>query len=207
MGDIVMGLFAKDTGNEMDFYLVPEGMYHAVTYRIYDLGNQYSQRFDNHSRKVMIMWEIQSERIKYEKNGEQIDLPASVSKEYTLSLNKKSNLRKDLESWRNRRFTEKELEGFNLEKLMGINCTVQIIHNDAKTWANVQTVLPPIDKTKVLVPENPQEFFSFDEPGTNIPLHTPDWILTKIKQSPEWQNQKEPTIIEEPPPFEDDMPF
>src|SRR3990167_3685661 len=36
----------------------------------------------------------------------------TISKFYTLSLSEKANLRKDLEGWRGKSFTESELEGF-----------------------------------------------------------------------------------------------
>ena len=40
-----------------------------------------------------------------------------VARVYTLCLHERAALRKDLESWRGRKFTEQELDGFDLEKL------------------------------------------------------------------------------------------
>jgi hypothetical protein len=54
-----------------------------------------------------------------------------VSKFYTLSLNEKANLRKDLESWRGKAFSDAEIEnGFDIEKLIGANCYLNIAQND-----------------------------------------------------------------------------
>ena len=58
--------------------------------------------------------------------------PFSIGKEYTLSLSSKSNLYKDLVSWRGKPFTEEELEGFDLSKLLGKPCQIQIIHKQGK---------------------------------------------------------------------------
>lgn len=68
-----------------------------------------------------------------------------VVQRYTLSLHEKSKLRPMLEAWRGRKFTNEELEGFDLERLLGANCQVQVCHNissDGQVYANVQAVVP-----------------------------------------------------------------
>ena len=44
----------------------------------------------------------------------------TVSKTYTRSMHERSALRRDLEDWRGRRFTEQEARAFDLEKVVGI---------------------------------------------------------------------------------------
>jgi len=69
-----------------------------------------------------------------------------VARVYTLSLHERAALRKDLESWRGRKFTEIELDGFDLERLIGVNAQVQVtqdLSDDGTTYANVSTVVPP----------------------------------------------------------------
>jgi hypothetical protein len=71
--------------------------------------------------------------------------PYLIVKRYTLSLNEKATLRKDLESWRGKAFTQDELEGFDVEKLIGANALLNIVHNVGKkggTFANVAAVAP-----------------------------------------------------------------
>jgi hypothetical protein len=66
-------------------------------------------------------------------------------KRYTLSLHEKANLRRELETWRGKKFTAEEGEGFDLEKLLGANCQLQVIHNekdDGTVYANVQAIVP-----------------------------------------------------------------
>jgi hypothetical protein len=67
-----------------------------------------------------------------------------VQKRYTLSLHEKSNLRKELEAWRGRSFTDEELAGFDLEKLIGVNCFLNVVHTtkDGKTYANIASIMP-----------------------------------------------------------------
>lgn len=205
-----MGLVArKPEGKDID--PIEAGPHQAICIRYYDLGTHYQEIFDTSSRKVMIMWEIPDSRIEVEGK----DLPRAISREYTLSLHKKANLRTDLESWRGKTFSEPELEGFNLDKVLGTNCMLNIIHktNDKGTFANVTGVMPLMKNMEKKEPENPLVYFSFDDAEIEIPKDTPQWIEDKIKTSEEWDSF---TKGEGPPPEpdgdesipeDDDIPF
>lgn len=211
-----MGLYAKDKGNGGDFDPVPQGLHRAICYGVYDLGTQFSEVYGKSSHKILIQWELPDCRIDIDKDGETLNLPRAQSKMYTLSLHEKSNLRKDLESWRGRTFTKQELEGFNLEKLLGVHCQVQVMHRtkDDKTYANVSLVIPSTNGDKA-EPENPIRFFSLEDHGTDIPEGTPEWIEKIIKDSDEWKAQtgdiptgeNEPPWDDDAPPVDDDIPF
>lgn len=72
--------------------------------------------------------------------------PYILVKRYTWSLHEKSNLRKDLERFKNQKFTLAELsEGVDLEEYIGMSCNILIVHNeveDGKVYANIESVLP-----------------------------------------------------------------
>lgn len=82
--------------------------------------------------------------------------PFTVSQFYTLSLHEKAKLRAHLEAWRGREFTEAELNGFDLENVIGIPCQLQVIHkksrDGSKTYANVATVVPMAKGSEPLSP-------------------------------------------------------
>jgi len=182
-----MALMAKkpEGGN---FDPVTQGLHQAVCYALYDLGTQFQEKFGKSVHKVLIGWEIPGERIEVDRDGTKLNLPRAISKQYTLSLHEKANLRKDLESWRGRAFTEEEVEGFDLKKLLGANCMIQVIHKtkDGKTYANVTNVVQlPRGMTKCNL-ENPQQYFSFEEHQDETPERTPEWIMDIIKASSEW---------------------
>ena len=103
-----MGLMAKDKGGG-DFTPIPEDLHLAVCYGIWDLGTQFSEKWEKSIHKVVIVWEIPGCRGEFERDGHIKDLPRAISKRFTLSLHKKSDLRKDLESWRGKKFTDEEL--------------------------------------------------------------------------------------------------
>jgi len=203
-----MALTARETGGK-SFDPVPEALHSAVCYAVFDLGTHPQERWNKRVHKVLITWEIPELRIEIEKNDVTLDLPRALSKRYTLSLHEKANLRKDLETWRGRKFTPEELDGFDLKKLLGVSAQIQVIHADSngKTYANISAVVPSKDK---LTPENPVKYFSFEEDG-DIPEGTPEWIVELIQGSDEWQMKTAAFGGDDDSPpidsYDDDIPF
>lgn len=131
---------------ETTFTPCPEGLHHAVCVDVIDLGVLQTAWGDKH--KVRIVWQIEEENLEARRRFD-------ARKSYNLSLHEKATLRKDLEAWRGRKFTEVELKGFDLEKLIGANCQIQVVHDlsdDATIYANVQAVVPPPKQTPKLMP-------------------------------------------------------
>ena len=139
-----MAIIAKKP--ESNFTPCPEGLHQAVCVDVVDLGLKDGPYGEKH--KVELRW--QTDEIEDTKRFQ-------LRKWYTLSLHEKSNLRKDLECWRGRKFTEAELGGFDLEKLIGINCQLQVIHNitdDGKTYDNIQAIVPHNVKLPKIAPQD-----------------------------------------------------
>jgi hypothetical protein len=221
-----MGLTAKDPGGT-GYDPPSEGVFQAVCYGIYDLGNQFSEKWNKTAHRVLITWETPEQRIDVEKDGKTINLPRAISKEYTLSLHSKAQLRKDLETWRGRKFTKEELDGFDLQNILKANCMIQIMHStkDGKTYANVAAIMPLMKNVPRLQPENPVKFFSFEDGRPVIPPDTPRWVIDKIENSNEWTGVKsdngdmgaseipawlknqEQAALGDPPPVDEEIPF
>jgi hypothetical protein len=125
----------------------PVGLHRAVCVDVQDLGVQDSAWGAKH--KVRLVWQIEL----LDPAGRRFEL----ARKYTLSLHERAALRQSLESWRGKKFTDSELRaGFDLEKLIGVNCQLQATHDtgeDGVTYANVQTVLPPVKGMTRLVPD------------------------------------------------------
>jgi len=141
-----MPIIASGGGN--DFETTPAGAHQAVCVDVVDLGMRDTQWGEKH--KVQLRWIIDKE----DSNG----VPFMVLSSYTLSLNEKAQLRKDLEAWRGVAFTDKELDGFDLECLIGVNCQLNVVHkagDGGKVWANVNAIMPLASKMeKMAVPDN-----------------------------------------------------
>jgi hypothetical protein len=127
-------IIAKAGGS---FKPAPAGTHAAVCCDVIDLG-PVQVTFQNKTRtqhKVIICWQL----------AELMDdgKPFLVRRRYTCSLHEKAALRKDLESWRGKAFTQSELEAFDLENLLGAGCLINVIHEqrNGSTYANVASVM------------------------------------------------------------------
>ena len=126
-------------GNSSTFKPCPAGVHQAVCADVVDMGIL-EVKWNNEVKKqhkVRIVWQV--EDVDPDNNK-----PYIVQKRYTASLHEKAQLRKDLESWRGRAFTEAELHQFDLEVLLGVNAFINVVHvsRDGKTYANVTAVMP-----------------------------------------------------------------
>lgn len=202
-----MGLLARE-GGEGNFPLVEQGLHQAVCSGLYDLGTHHNAKFDKWSHQCLIMWELPELRITIKKDDKEVDMPRVISKKYTLSLGEKSNLRKDLQSWRGKVFTNEELEGFDLQNILGKNCMIQIIHNskDGKTYANIGTIIPLIKGNPIKESEMKIQYFSMDDHEA-IPDFTPKWIKELILSSKEYSDKQEEPPIPDNIPDPDEIPF
>jgi len=127
---------AKATGGG-GFVPAPPGSWSAVCVDVIDLGI-IEVTFGGKTKKqhkIRVVWQIEEVM---ENNK-----PYTVQKRYTLSLHEKASLRKDLESWRGRSFTPLELEGFDVETVLGVPCLLNVIEQkrDGETYANVASIM------------------------------------------------------------------
>ena len=196
------------TSNGKTFAKAPEGVHRAVCIAVYDLGTQKGFDPGTLARKVLIMWELPDELMD---DGR----PFAVSERYTLSLNEKANLRKKLNAWRGRPFTEAELKGFDLSQLLGKPCQLQITHEASKAdpttvYANITSIMPLMKGMQAPTPTNPLRQFSIDDP--TFPEGTPDWIAKIINGSVERTPGHPMTTVPadakpQPTPELDEVPF
>lgn len=184
-----MPIIASDKGG--DRKKVPEGTHQAVCYGIVDIGTQPSDKFDPR-RQVLIQWELPEERVQYiNEQGVEEDRSQVLSKRFTLSLHKRASLRQALESWRGRAFTEDELKGFDLVKVLGKNCFVSVVHSDDGKYANIQSVSALPKKIAAIDPERPTLYFTLDDVPEGLdecpfPDNMPDWLKGLVLQSKEY---------------------
>jgi hypothetical protein len=189
-----MGFVASDSGGG-NFKRVPSGVHVGRCYSLIDLGTQLSsgQYGEKLQHKIRVAWELfgedeEGKPLTVEFDGK--EMPMTISKSYTLSLNEKSSLRKDLQSWRGREFTDEEAKGFDISKLIGAYCMVNVTTSETngKTYSNVANLTPLPTALKANKPAPIHEIVTFD-------LDNPDWAVfdsfhdklkDAIKRSPEF---------------------
>lgn len=165
-----MSITAKDEGG--NFEQLPPGLYNAVCYAVWDIGQQKIvwNNVDKIQPKAIVAFEV----------DKRIDNPGTeyhekryvVTKEYTVSLSEKANLTKDLISWRGKEFTPEEIQaGFDIEKLQGVPCKLNIIHktskNNGRTYANISAIMKMPQDEEGLKPE--------------IDNTPPEWVKKKME--------------------------
>lgn len=179
-----MGFVAKESGG--DFVLAPAGNHIARCVQMIDLGTQYSEFYDKSQHKLIIGWELPSEP-----NGDKgVHI---VFKRYTVSLHENSSLRKDLESWRGRKFTDKEREGFDVSKVLGHPCMVNVSHDgrDGRTYANVDAVAPLPKGMECPVQVSGTVKFDIESPDMEVFDTFSDKLKETIKKAKEWNGNGE----------------
>lgn len=176
------------------FQIAPAGTHLARLYRIIDLGTQ-MREFDGKvtmNRKTKFFWELLGEDAEGKELVTTEGKPLIQSKEYTASLNEKANLRRDLESWRGKAFTEAELTGFSLQNILGQFCLITIAHRPKGdvTYADLKSVsgVPAVYK-KAGLPSgvNPTMLFDLNKFDQTMFDSLSENIKETIRKSPEYR--------------------
>ncbi|MBA4364929.1 MAG: hypothetical protein C0398_02840 [Coprothermobacter sp.] len=181
-----MGLIAKNEVGEKG--VIPTGTHVARCYGVIDLGTQYSEKFGRWANKIMVQFELPADLTD---DGR----PAIISKKYTLSLNDKASLRKDLESWLGRPVTVKEeRDGFALGSMLGAACLLSILHgeNAEKAYAYIAGVMSVPEGMVVPDAVNPVVLYDIDGGEDAVFSKLPDWVKNLIQQSREFKGDEEP---------------
>jgi len=195
-----MSLTSKDNGSE--FESAPSGTHLAICYQIVDLGFQdgtYGPKL-----KVYLGFELCNEKMA---DGR----PFMIGQMYTNSLNEKANLRIALESWRAAKFSDDDLNGFDLRNVLGVPCILTIVHNEngGKTYANIADFGKGITaKMKGMeVPDqvNPSVVYDMDQHDQAVFDALPEWMQTKIKEAGQRVETVSGPVSEQPAPEFDDL--
>ena len=210
------------------FKPVPAGMHLARLYRFIDLGtqeNKFNGEVTGYVRKVKFVWEVHGQDEEGNPLVTDKGEPMIITKDYTLSWGEKANLRKDLESWRNKPYTPEEQRRFDLKKVLNNWCMLNVTHKPKKkgdgVYANVigVTPVPSALRYKInkegeqisILPEpfNPVSYFMISEPDMELFESFSKFLKEEIMKSPEWQAlAKKP--VQQGSGFddmEDDIPF
>ncbi len=190
-------LVTSTGGADFEFELIPADSYLARLVKIIDLGTFTPEKgkFAKHQHKVRLVWELSAYFFK-EPDSEGRPRIATVSKDYLLSIGEKANLRKDLVAWRGKDFTEEELKGFSLQKLLGGTCMLGVKHEDDKSdatkkWVKISSIMKVPTGTVVPAQTSASVFFNqADENDQNIVTlfkDLSDYEKKIIQSSDEWK--------------------
>jgi hypothetical protein len=217
-----MSFFVEDKGN---FEATPPGLHLARCYRIVDVGTQKTEYLGTvkYLRKVMLGWEIFAQNEDGTPQMMRDGRPFAIFKNYTMSWADKATLRKDLQSWRGKPFSQEEMRRFDLKTILGVFCMLNVIERtgqDGKMYVNVDGISPvPAQIRKIGLPTavNKDELFNLSEPDMALFETFSANLKAKIEASPEWEKLQKKGIKEiilGTPPVghedigeDDDIPF
>jgi hypothetical protein len=169
-----MSLIVKDNGK--DYKVLEPGLYQAVCSHVVDMGEHDGQY--GIKSKIGIVFELAEKR----DDGQRYQLAMVQGN----TLASKGYLRATLESWRGKKFTDEELkDGFDLERLIGANCYLNITHDikENKTYLKINSIVP--------LPKNIEKIFS-------LGIAIPEWIVKKTNEGLALRTKLESEINNKP---------
>ena len=194
--------------------LLEDDIYLARCYAVVVTGTQFNQLYGKAQTSMRFMFELPSELITFEKDGETVTMPKTIStKPLTYSMHERANLRKFLESWIGRKFTADELRaGVDPNKFCGMPCKLHIAVGtkaDGSEYNSIDSIFrlkdgkcPPLYNEKIA--------FDIGDPEQDLDEmdKLPSWIQDIIRKSDEWQRRMYPEdyATEDASQYDDDIP-
>tara|TARA_R110002020_G_scaffold357043_5_gene569494 strand:+ start:1724 stop:2311 length:588 start_codon:yes stop_codon:yes gene_type:complete len=170
------------TGKKKEYENIKPGLINAICVGVWNIGVQKSEYNEEvkFNEKIIIGFEV-------EQRNSVSNLQIFHPEVFTMSLHAKSKLGPMIESWFSKKLTDKERYNYDLKKIVGKRCTLNLIENG--TWISIATILPAQESNKLE---------SMDVLKGEVP--------TRVKNSREKAviNENEPQInIDDVKPLED----
>lgn len=168
-----------------DFEIAPAGNHVALCNAVVDLGLQPgSAMYPAPRHQVYVRFELPTERVKFQRDGKEVEGPMQIGRTMTASMNQKATLRKFIESWFGKPFPSDERAGaFDLGDLIAKKCLLNVAHKEGaeRTYANIvgASPIPRGMKTDYKL-ENPEVLFSLEENDPEMIARLPEWLVKKI---------------------------
>lgn len=208
-------VFGEQTSN---FQPAPTGLHPAICCSLIDLGTQTYKFKDQETtgRYFIAKWELLIDE--KQANGQAF----TVSKKWKFSGNEKANMRKDLEAWRGKKFTNEEMKTWDIANIVGARCMLNVTHapsaDGSTTYANIASIAPMMKGLTPLAPTLDPQLFLMSDPKYFKPdllESLSDNLRVRIKSSPEYErivSGKGATGAAERPPVKeeelnDEIPF
>ena len=177
---------------------VEPGTYTAICVHAIEIGEQMTtfQGSKSYKNQVLYCFELVGEFI--EINGEK--QPRVLSKTFNIPKNQKSEnsgLRKFVESWKGKKFTNDEWLEFDTNDVVGQECMLGVVLNDTGEYSNIDSV---VGMPKGFSAGSPiSELIKFDiDPWSQEAFEKlPDWAQERVKKSTQYQKDHAPeTVVE-----------
>ena len=167
---------------------VEPGVYIGICVGVIDLGEQFSEKFKNYRNEVQIVWELVGETV--EVDGEQ--KPRQLSRTFSITSSKKSNLRSFISSWNGVQYTDDQFGDLDMFDQIGRACQLNVVLNDTGEYANVDSVIPLPKGYKAPVTDTAPIRWDMEQWDDGAFDKLPEWVQVKIKKSTQYQKDHTP---------------
>ena len=167
---------------------VPAGQYLAVCVGVYDLGDQYSEKYKNYSPKIMISFDIPAVTIEVDGKME----PRQLSREFTISGKNNSKLRAFISSWNGIQYSDEAFGEFDPLTQIGKPALINVLLNETGEYANIDTIMPLFPGLTPPVTSTPLRVWDMDNWDDQKLSELPEWVQEKIKKSSQYQKERVP---------------
>jgi len=196
--------------SEGSFTLIEPGTHPARCYGMVSLGTQPANnpKFKS-SFKVVLLFEFPENRIEVDGVSKPM-MTSHFLNAYLGSEVKPSKTNLFLSAWRGRAFTDVELGGFDLSKVVGAPCLLNIIHTtrNGKTREEIASIMPLPKTMKAAPPFNRLVVYEIEQLRDDTFLALPEWMRLMIEGCEEWTAPKPAQSAVSPhQPESDDVPF
>jgi hypothetical protein len=189
--------------------LVPAGTYPARVFKFMNLGARVQEYQgkpkDYPDTLINISWELPTELHQFTKkhpDGTETteEKPLVISREFTLSMGIKSNLRPIVEGIVGATLTDEEAYNFDLEELIGMTSLVTISHKESKAngkiYANVVSTAPLIRGMSVSPAVNTPIIFNVSTATEEEIEALPQFLKDKVYESDEYKDRFDKETLE-----------
>lgn len=168
--------------------LAPEGVHIARVVNIIYLGTIKGSFGD--AFKVRISFELPNETHVF-KEGEKA-LPFMVSKETTLSMGKKSNLRPLVEGVIGTSLDDEEAYAFDIDQLLNMTCQLHIVHEESENgkYVQIKSASPLLKGVTCPPPVNSLQILSYEKWDQAYFDALPQYLREKMEKTPEYNDMK-----------------
>lgn len=187
--------------------IAPAGTFPARVCRFMNLGTRF-QEYQGQLKAypdtlINITWELPTEIHEFTKKNEDgtettEEKPIVVSREFTLSMGKKANLRPIVEGIIGTQLTDDEAYDFELENLLGMASLITISHKEASNgniYANVISTAPLIKGMTVPEAINKKVIFDVNLATKEEIDALPQFLKDKVVISDEYKDRFDPETL------------
>jgi len=176
---------------------IPAGQYLAVCVGVFDLGEQYSEKFKNYSPKLTITFDIPSVTIEVDGKQE----PRQLSREFTISGKNNSKLRAFISSWNGTQYSDEAFGEFDPMTQIGKPAMINVLLNETGEYANIDTIMPLFPGLPAPTTNTQLKIWDMDAWDDKAFEELPGWVQDKIKKSTQYQKEHAPatTVAVMPP--------